>query len=91
LENAYQMFTQSLVYDPENSRTKEAQSACRDKLTDDYHREAMSYFRHQELDQAIVLWDRILDMDPGHPLASGYRARAMELKQKLEKIESEQR
>ncbi|MEJ2455359.1 MAG: LysM domain-containing protein [Candidatus Thiodiazotropha sp.] len=26
LENAYQMFTQSLVYDPENSRTKEAQS-----------------------------------------------------------------
>ncbi len=91
LENAYQMFTQSLVYDPENSRTKEARSTCRDKLTDDYHREAMGHFRHQELDQAIGLWDRILDMDPQHPLASGYRARAMELKQKLEKIESDQR
>ncbi len=90
LENAYQMFTQSLTYDPENSQTKEAQLTCRDKLTDDYHRKAMSHFHHQELDQAIGLWDKILFLDPAHPLAPGYRSRAMEMKQKLEKIESKE-
>jgi tetratricopeptide (TPR) repeat protein len=90
VENAYEMFTQSLIYDPENTPAKEAQLACREKLTDDYHRKAMSHFRHQELDRAIALWDKILTLDPGHPLASGYRARAMDMKQKLEKIESDQ-
>jgi tetratricopeptide (TPR) repeat protein len=90
VENAYEMFTQSLTYDPENTQTKQAQLACRDILTDDYHRKAMSHFRHQELDRAIVLWDKILALDPGHPLAPGYRARAMDMKQKLEKIESDQ-
>jgi tetratricopeptide (TPR) repeat protein len=90
VENAYEMFTQSLTYDPEYTQAKEAQLVCRDKLTDDYHRRAMSHFRHHELDRAIALWDKILTLDPEHPLASGYRARAMDMKQKLEKIESDQ-
>jgi tetratricopeptide (TPR) repeat protein len=91
VENAYEMFTQSLTYDPENTQASEAQLTCRIKLTDDYHRKAMSHFQHQELDQAIALWDRILVIDPAHSLAPGYRARAMEMKQKLQKIENDQR
>jgi tetratricopeptide (TPR) repeat protein len=90
LESAYESFTQSLTYDPDNTQAKEAQDVCRDRLTNDLHRNAMSHFHHQELDQAITLWNKILILDPGHSLAPGYRARAMEMKQKLEKIESGQ-
>jgi tetratricopeptide (TPR) repeat protein len=86
VEDAYQKFTQSLTYNPENIQVKQAQLACRDKLTDGYHRRAMRLFRQQELDEAIILWDKILLLDPDHPLAPGYRARAMEMQQKLEKI-----
>ncbi len=90
VEKAYETFTQSLTYNPENVQAKEGQLACRDRLTTDYHRQAMSHFHHQELDQAITLWDKILRLDPGHTLAPGYRARAIEMKQKLEKIERAQ-
>ncbi len=88
VENAYAMFTQSLTYDPNNEKARAAQGLCRDKLTDGYHREAMRHFRKQELAQAIVLWDKILALDPEHPLAPGYRARAMEMQLKLKQIES---
>jgi tetratricopeptide (TPR) repeat protein len=88
VENAYAMFTQSLTYDPNNAKARAAQGLCRDKLTDGYHREAMRHFRNQELAQAIVLWDKILALDPEHPLAPGYRARAMEMQLKLKQIES---
>ncbi len=88
LEDAYQKFTQSLTYDPANAQVKQAQLACRNRLTDGYHRKAMRLFRQQELDEAITLWDKILLLDPDHPLAPGYRARAMEMRQKLEKIDA---
>lgn len=90
LKEAYQSFTQALTYDPDNALARQAQLECRDKLTDEYHREAMRYFRQQELDKAIALWDEILALDPTHRLAPGYKARAVEMKQKLEQIESAQ-
>lgn len=89
VEEAYNVLTQALVYDPDNTLAKQAQTESRDKLTDTYHRKAMQHFRKQELDPAIALWDKILSLDPGHTLASGYKARALEMKQKLEKIESD--
>jgi tetratricopeptide (TPR) repeat protein len=86
VEDAYHVFSQALTYDPDNPQISQDQIASRDKLTEDYHRQAMQHFRKQELDEAIVLWDKILTMNPEHPLASGYKARAVEMKQKLQKI-----
>ncbi|MEJ2592258.1 MAG: hypothetical protein P8178_12825, partial [Candidatus Thiodiazotropha sp.] len=88
VEEAYNVFTQALTYDPDNRMARQAQLESRDKLTDSYHRLAMQHFRRQELDQAIALWDRILRIDPDHTLAAGYKARAVVMKQKLEQIES---
>ncbi len=85
---AYQSFTQALTYDPDNTLAKQAQMTSRDQVTDDYHRQAMRHFRKQELGKAIVLWDKILDIDPAHTLAPGYKARAVEMRQKLERIEA---
>ncbi|MCU7906110.1 MAG: LysM peptidoglycan-binding domain-containing protein [Candidatus Thiodiazotropha sp. (ex Epidulcina cf. delphinae)] len=85
-EEAYQTYTQVLTYDPDNAKAKEAQLAIRDRLTDGYHRQAMQLFRRQELDEAIGFWDKILALNPNHSLAPGYKARALEMKQKLQKI-----
>jgi tetratricopeptide (TPR) repeat protein len=86
LEEAYQTYTQVLTYDPENLKAKKSQLTVRNQLTDSYHRRAMQLFRKQDLDEAIVFWNKILKLSPNHPLASGYKARALEMKQQLQKI-----
>jgi tetratricopeptide (TPR) repeat protein len=87
LEDAYQTYSQVLTYDPENSAAQASQISVRDQLTDNYHRRAMQLFRKQELDEAIVFWDKILELNPDHPLAPGYKARALQMKQQLQKID----
>ena len=47
----------------------------------------MTEYRKQNLDKAIDLWDRVLALDPNHELAKLYRARAVELKVRLEKLD----
>ncbi len=86
LEASYQTYSQGLTYDPDNPAAIVAQKAVLDQLTDSYHRQAMQHFRKQELDQAIQYWDKILELDPNHSLAPGYKARALEMKQQLQKI-----
>ncbi|MES9825587.1 MAG: LysM peptidoglycan-binding domain-containing protein [Candidatus Thiodiazotropha endolucinida] len=86
LEEAYQTYTQVLTYDPDNSAAQASQLSVRDQLTDSYHRSAMQLFRKQELDEAIAFWNKILALNPNHPLAPGYKARALEMKQQLQKI-----
>ena len=86
LPQAYELLSQALTYEPENSAIASARNQARDELTDNFHRQAMQLFRKHELDSAIEYWDRILAIDPQHSLAPGYRARAVELKEKLQKI-----
>ncbi|MCU7857516.1 MAG: tetratricopeptide repeat protein, partial [Candidatus Thiodiazotropha sp. (ex Lucinoma borealis)] len=86
LEEAYQTYAQVLTYDPDNTAAKDAQLITRDKLTDSYHRQAMQLFRKQELDEAIGYWNKIIELNPNHSLAPGYKARALEMKQQLQKI-----
>jgi hypothetical protein len=40
-------------------------------------------YRDQHLDEAIALWDRVLAIEPDFEPAVVYRARAVELKQRL--------
>ncbi|MEW8507083.1 MAG: LysM peptidoglycan-binding domain-containing protein [Candidatus Thiodiazotropha sp.] len=87
LEAAYQTYAQVLTYDPDNQKAKDSQLSVRDQLTDSYHRRAMQLFRKQKLDDAIGFWNKILELNPNHSLAPGYKARALEMKQQLKKIE----
>ncbi|MBQ0780909.1 MAG: LysM peptidoglycan-binding domain-containing protein [Thalassolituus oleivorans] len=50
---------------------------------DEYHKQASMAFRRQELDQAIALWDKVLEIDPSHQHAMSGRLQAMELRKKL--------
>lgn len=58
----------------------------RDQLLSTYHERAVLLYRDQKLDQAIALWDHVLEIDPGYERAVIYRARAVELKQRLKQL-----
>jgi len=58
----------------------------REQLLSSYHERAVLLYRDQKLDQAIALWDHVLDIDPGYERAVIYRARAVELKQRLKQL-----
>lgn len=60
--------------------------ALRQQLVSVYHQRAIVLYRDQQLDQAISLWNRVLAIEPGFEPATVYRARALELKQRLKQF-----
>lgn len=56
-------------------------------ITEAYHRTAVLYFRDQDLERAIHLWDKILKIDPEHESAKIYRSRATELNLRLKNLQ----
>lgn len=71
----------------EDSALAEKANMLKQQLVDKYHRQASSEFRRQELDPAIANWDTVLVIDPSHDNAKVFRARAIELKERLRIIE----
>ena len=53
---------------------------------DDLHRQAVNAFRAQDLDGAIALWDKVLEIDPDYENAELQRSQAIELKEKLSNL-----
>jgi len=51
------------------------------------HKDAMQEYSKQNLDQAIAIWDRALAVLPNHADAKFYRARALDLKSRLQKLD----
>lgn len=60
--------------------------ALRQQLVSVYHQRAIVLYRDQQLDQAISLWNRVLAIQPDFEPATVYRARALELKQRLKQF-----
>jgi len=75
---------QALKLDPHLKPAGDQQ--LREQLLSTYHERAVLLYRDQKLDQAIALWDHVLDIDPAYERAVIYRARAVELKQRLKQL-----
>jgi len=86
LESAYDSFTQVLVYDPDHEAARHEIDTIKPQLAEQLHKKAMLLYRQQDLDGAIAIWDRVLELNPNHELAIIYRARAVELKHRLERL-----
>ncbi|MEH6607134.1 MAG: LysM domain-containing protein [Pseudomonadales bacterium] len=80
---ALEAYQDSIAADSNNGDAQEAYMQLEKELTDKYHRQASKAFRAQDLDRAIVLWDKVLVIDSEHTNARIYRAQAIELKEKL--------
>lgn len=84
---AYQSARRSVQLDSKNTAANNLLQTLKVDLVDDYHKQASTAFRRQELDQAIALWDKVLEIDPNHQYAISYRLQAIELKQKLSNLQ----
>tara|TARA_R110000751_G_scaffold116604_2_gene216654 strand:- start:468898 stop:470097 length:1200 start_codon:yes stop_codon:yes gene_type:complete len=84
--SAFENFKMATDLDDQNDQAMEEMLVLQKEIADKYHREASSAFRRQELDLAIQKWDMVLKVNPDHSSAKLYRAQALELKEKLNKL-----
>ena len=83
---AEQRFVQALALDPDLDLSRTRLAEARQQLVKMYHERALVAYRKQRLDEAIGWWDKALAIDPNYEPALGYRARALELKRRLEQL-----
>lgn len=76
---------EALALDP-SAKPIAGTEPLRQQLVAVYHERAIVLYRDQQLDPAIALWDRVLRLDPSYEPAMVYRARALELKQRLKQL-----
>lgn len=63
-----------------------AEQARRKALAQRYYQEGLAAFHKQDLDTAIRKWDQVLELDPDNDSARLNRARALDLKARLERF-----
>jgi len=85
-EQALARMDEALTVDPQLKPTNSQAATLRSQLLDSYHERAVVLYRDQQLDQAIALWNRVLAIAPDYEPAIAYRARALELKQRLKQF-----
>ena len=82
-QQALARMDQALSLDPRLQPAGAEAASLRSRLLDSYHEQAVVLYRDQQLDKAIALWNRVLAIAPNYEPAVAYRARALELKQRL--------
>jgi tetratricopeptide (TPR) repeat protein len=85
-QQALARLDEALTIDPRLPPGGTAAASLRKDLLAGCHQRAIVLYRNQQLDPAIALWDHVLAIDPGYEPASVYRARALELKQRLKQF-----
>ncbi len=86
---AYQALHRALELDPSQAGARREIEPLRADLVQRYRKEATDAFRQQDLDGAIAGWDKVLEFDPSNRMAVLERARALDLKKKLEQFGSQ--
>lgn len=82
-DEAVRQIDRALARDPGLATMPDDTPALRRQLVTACHQRAIVLYRDQQLDPAIALWDRVLQIQPGYEPATAYRARALELKRRL--------
>ncbi|MBD8873605.1 LysM peptidoglycan-binding domain-containing protein [Rhodanobacter sp. DHB23] len=85
-DQALAQLDEALSLDPHLKSSDPQAAAMRQQLLAAYHQRAIVLYRDQKLDPAIALWDHVLAIDPSYEPAVIYRARALELKQRLKQF-----
>jgi tetratricopeptide (TPR) repeat protein len=83
---ALERMDEALDADPHLPPGSADATSLRKQLVSVYHQRAIVLYRDQQLDQAISLWNRVLAIEPDFEPATVYRARALELKQRLKQF-----
>jgi hypothetical protein len=54
-------------------------------LADEFYRAGLKFYREQKLNEAIVKWNTVLDIEPDHQKAKEYILKSKKLLQALKK------
>ena len=88
-DKALDAFNAVLKLDSSHEDAKQQIASIRADNVESMHKDAMVEYNKQNLDKAIDLWDRVLALLPTHANAKLYRARAVDLKVRLLKLEQQ--
>ncbi len=83
---AYEAFSKVLELNPKHEMARRKVTEIKSEVIESLHKSAMQSYRKQELNKAIELWNKVLELDPEHELAKLYRARAIGLKKRFDKL-----
>ena len=83
-EGAYLVYVDALQRSPGHAEATRRRDAARTNLVRTLDREATQAFQRQNLDLAIVKWDRVLELDPANRKARLERDRAADLKKRMQ-------
>ena len=82
LKAAIAAFEEANQLAPQNREIQEYLEKIRDdlkKLTTFHLNEGIKFFNREALEDAILEWEKVLDLDPGNPQALAYRERAKKM------------
>lgn len=85
-DKAYEAFSKVLELNPKHELAKRKITEIKSEVIESLHKSAMNSYQKHELNKAIEMWDKVLEMDPEHELAKLYRARAVDLKKRFDKL-----
>lgn len=86
LTRAHGAFNEALRLDRGHKAATQARDEVRQELITRAQKEALAAFHRQDLNGTIKGWDEVLRLDPGNETAKLNRARALELKERLERF-----
>lgn len=87
LKEAVATFEQAAQWDPENVEIGEYLEETRDeiqKLITDHLNKGIKQFNQESLENAILEWEKVLELDPSNPQATEYKERAENMLKALE-------
>ena len=82
---AFEAFQEVVKLDPGNNEANLRVAELTPEVAEIYHKQAMTAFRRQDLDQALAIWDKVLAIDPENQKAKLNRLLALDLKERLER------
>jgi len=89
-DTAYETFQAVLKLDPDNSEARQRVDQLTPEVIELYHKKALIAFRRQDLDLALEIWDKVLKIDPNYQKAKINRMLALDLKERLLRLQSVQ-
>lgn len=83
---AFDAFNNVLLLKSNHDMAKQQIVKMKSNVVQSLHHKAMRLYKSQELELAIMSWDKVLKINPAHELARLYRGRAVELKKRLDSL-----
>lgn len=85
-DKAYDILLKAYKLDAANLEKNVLFTGTRNQVNEHYHQQALKLYRNQQLDEALIYWNKILQINPNDDLALVYKDRVKALQEKLKAL-----